>query len=568
MKKTLTLLILLFTTLLSANAEEITVWEGELAGNLQIAAGSDSYNILTGDGVKQANLSVGDIITITYKGATDGNKLFIQDTSWSSFSSLLTGVTNDLLEYADPNAEYEYTFYVSQALVDAIKNGGGIFFQRGGSPTYKFLKLTVTKGSEGVAYPSAKEKIIFFGNTTDEIYINNSDRTAAYTAANPSAGDLIKVYMSNVEADDKIWIKKPAGDWNQLNDTDVLSADQQVFTMRLTAANLTTLGENRFCVQKSGSYIIRYITISKYDAPGYELLYDGSFYIDWSYVENYYVVPSEDLSNLIEGDILHAYGTSDGDEHNQHKFAWNKTNVNGSIDDARLVSGTQTVNSNSHFSLTITKDYYNTITANNLVISGYWYYLTKLFIEHPTRFVSVTTSAEGLATFSNASEAVDCSWFESLGIRAYKAEISGDRIVTTQVTDAVPAGTGLILQGSPNTIYKLPFAADADAIAGNVLEPTNGSAITGYVLGKVGGNVGFYKVTNKEVVAGKAYIPATFGSARAFSIDFLGNDVTGIEETLQSTATPQAATYNLMGQRVAANQKGLVIVNGKKYINK
>lgn len=128
MKKTLTLLILLFTTLLSANAEEITVWEGELAGNLQIAAGSDSYNILTGDGVKQANLSVGDIITITYKGATDGNKLFIQDTSWSSFSSLLTGVTNDLLEYADPNAEYEYTFYVSQALVDAIKNGGGYFF--------------------------------------------------------------------------------------------------------------------------------------------------------------------------------------------------------------------------------------------------------------------------------------------------------------------------------------------------------------------------------------------------------------------------------------------------------
>ena len=100
------------------------------------------------------------------------------------------------------------------------------------------------------------------------------------------------------------------------------------------------------------------------------------------------------------------------------------------------------------------------------------------------------------------------------------------------------------------------------------MEPTNGSAITGYVLGKVGGNVGFYRVSAKTVTAGKAYIPATFGSARAFSIDFLGNDVTGIEETLQSTATPQAATYNLMGQRVAANQKGLVIVNGKKYINK
>lgn len=128
MKKTLTLLILLFTTLFSANAEKIVVWNGELAGNLQIAAGSDSYNILTGDGDGQANLSVGDTITITYKGASEGNKLLIQDTSWSSFSSLLTGVTNDLLEYANAETSYEYTFYVSQALVDAIKNGGGYLF--------------------------------------------------------------------------------------------------------------------------------------------------------------------------------------------------------------------------------------------------------------------------------------------------------------------------------------------------------------------------------------------------------------------------------------------------------
>lgn len=314
------------------------------------------------------------------------------------------------------------------------------------------------------------------------------------------------------------------------------------------------------------SYLFTKVTVKKPDShlPGYEMIWNGEpLPIAWG--ENPYFVPKKDIVNLQASDILYVHWDKDGEK------SYNNITLCYKGGSTKINSLQQYINNSTPpgvKSFTLAEEDITKIKANNLVISGWYYNLTKAYVEHPSRFVSVTTSAEGLATFSNASEAVDCSWFESLGIRAYKAEISGDRIVTTQVTDAVPAGTGLILQGSPSTIYKLPFAADADAIAGNVLEPTNGSTITGYVLGKVSGNVGFYRVTNKVVVAGKAYIPATFGSARAFSIDFLGNDVTGIEETLQSTATPQAATYNLMGQRVAANQKGLVIVNGKKYINK
>lgn len=486
MKKTLTLLILLFTTLFSANAEEITVWEGSLAGNLQITKGSDLFNKLTGNGVGQANLAVGDVLTIYYTGAkveieengdsfsqdwkTFLSKIWIQDSEFTTYSSDITGPYDDKLFLEDGSKD----IFVKQAFIDAI-NGSGLAFQIGGNTeNLKITKLSVTKSD---AHIPGYEMLY------------NGECHITYT-------------YNSVAAD---------------------------------------YGE-------------------------------GCFPIAWGKIT--YPAPKRALKNLNTGDKVHIIW----DNGNAEWLAknWNPGKIalvsvfNGD-GNKKIGSHNVTISSSDNpkeKSFTLTDEDITTIQANDLVISGYWYNLTKAYVEHPTRFVSVTTSAEGLATFSNASEAVDCSWFESLGIRAYKAEISGDRIVTTQVTDAVPAGTGLILQGSSSTTYKLPFAASADAIVGNVLEPTDGSAITGYVLGKVGGNVGFYRVTNKEVVAGKAYIPATFGSARAFSIDFLGNDVTGIEETLQSTATPQAATYNLMGQRVAANQKGFVIINGKKYINK
>ena len=35
-----------------------------------------------------------------------------------------------------------------------------------------------------------------------------------------------------------------------------------------------------------------------------------------------------------------------------------------------------------------------------------------------------------------------------------------------------------------------------------------------------------------------------------------------------SEAANEGATFNLMGQKVASNAKGLVIKNGKKFINK
>lgn len=47
----------------------------------------------------------------------------------------------------------------------------------------------------------------------------------------------------------------------------------------------------------------------------------------------------------------------------------------------------------------------------------------------------------------------------------------------------------------------------------------------------------------------------------------VGGTETGVEEIAVSTVN-EGATYNLQGQRVSENTKGLVIKNGKKYFNK
>ena len=70
----------------------------------------------------------------------------------------------------------------------------------------------------------------------------------------------------------------------------------------------------------------------------------------------------------------------------------------------------------------------------------------------------------------------------------------------------------------------------------------------------------------------KAYITASgiadLSTSSAPSADFISFDdeSTGIKEI--QTENGQYTMYNLLGQRVTDNQKGLIIVNGKKVIRK
>lgn len=76
-----------------------------------------------------------------------------------------------------------------------------------------------------------------------------------------------------------------------------------------------------------------------------------------------------------------------------------------------------------------------------------------------------------------------------------------------------------------------------------------------------------YNLTDISVKANSVYYVYTQGS----KMDFFGfkfeTSSTGIK-SISAESAADAPAYNLAGQRVAKDAKGLVIVNGKKYMNK
>ncbi|MGN1375125.1 MAG: hypothetical protein ACI4V5_01075, partial [Prevotella sp.] len=81
--------------------------------------------------------------------------------------------------------------------------------------------------------------------------------------------------------------------------------------------------------------------------------------------------------------------------------------------------------------------------------------------------------------------------------------------------------------------------------------------------------IGFYKFTGETIPAHKAYIDASTvsGSPNFLSIDGDGN-TTGIHDVMIESSDADAPMFNIAGQRVGNNAKGLVIKNGKKYMQK
>ena len=56
-------------------------------------------------------------------------------------------------------------------------------------------------------------------------------------------------------------------------------------------------------------------------------------------------------------------------------------------------------------------------------------------------------------------------------------------------------------------------------------------------------------------------------SGELASFDFMGGS-TAVEQIFTSAREDRSATYNLAGQRVANNYKGLVIINGRKFVKR
>lgn len=157
------------------------------------------------------------------------------------------------------------------------------------------------------------------------------------------------------------------------------------------------------------------------------------------------------------------------------------------------------------------------------------------------------------------------------GLDAYivKAEDVSESTVTLTQVNKVPAGTGLVLKGTPNTKYTLAtYEGNGDDVSGNKMvgsataetTPVTGAA---YILS----NGEFHPWSGEgNIAAGKAYLNVNSAGAKALSINF--SDFTGISnaEANEASKTDSDKMYNLSGQLVGEGYKGIVIVNGKKVI--
>jgi|GEM_PF-5034828 len=212
-----------------------------------------------------------------------------------------------------------------------------------------------------------------------------------------------------------------------------------------------------------------------------------------------------------------------------------------------------------------------------------------------TESVDITIGQRGYISYNNPDYALDFTQVD--GLKAYYASDfvwtdaanNVGKVVCTELTAAVPAKTGVILAGTANTTYTVPVVSEAQEVSGNLLTAVTDEDYTtvesdfyfGY--NKTSG-VGFYTYAGKVVSVGKAYISADdlpvasdkSDDETEFDIDpaklylpAVGNgSTTGIGQMESAENEDATLLYNMMGQKVNAAYRGVVIKNGKKYVNK
>ena len=182
------------------------------------------------------------------------------------------------------------------------------------------------------------------------------------------------------------------------------------------------------------------------------------------------------------------------------------------------------------------------------------------------------------AKYATYVTACDVDFAASTGVTAYKVTGANGKIELEEV-DAAPKGTPLVIAAEENTYVLNVAASEPTEVTGNLLKAADGNQ-TGdgagnfYVLGKDSqGKVGFGPLASGVTLAkGKAYINGDDVSAKTFLPFVIGdeeNETTSINSIENSELRIENYDYfNLSGQRVGKGYKGIVVVNGKKFVRK
>lgn len=197
---------------------------------------------------------------------------------------------------------------------------------------------------------------------------------------------------------------------------------------------------------------------------------------------------------------------------------------------------------------------------------------------------SITATKEWI-TFCCAAPLDFSSAIDGLeGAYTISSHASGETTLTaTKMTGTVKAGTGLLLHAAAvddenAQAIAIPVAASGDEQTDNMLvgvttattvNPTDGAGNTN--LGLKNGSFVPYS-TAGTLAAGKAYLQIPTAdmpaSGAKLTIIFDDGETTSIDLNAIDNLNTNGQMYNLAGQKVSKSYKGIVIMNGRKFINK
>ena len=184
---------------------------------------------------------------------------------------------------------------------------------------------------------------------------------------------------------------------------------------------------------------------------------------------------------------------------------------------------------------------------------------------------TLTTAKSSFSTYA-ASYPVD---YSSLGLEAYAITLdeANMKVKYNKIDGVVPANTPVLVKGEASKTYSLTKATTDGTSVATDLQVSDGTVVgdgsTIYAFGTKDGVSGF------KVVASGVKIPAKKGylklSSSATAKDFFafGGETTGISNiSANGIDEEETPLFNLAGQRVDKSYKGVVVKNGKKFVNK
>lgn len=207
---------------------------------------------------------------------------------------------------------------------------------------------------------------------------------------------------------------------------------------------------------------------------------------------------------------------------------------------------------------------------------------------------NLTIKAEGVKqeslTIPSSSFATYAAYYPvnyaELGLTAYAVKLNDakDGVAFTEIPGVVPAGVPVLLKGDANKEYVLD-KADGGSSVSTDLKMSDGTATstdasastdaaTLYALSTVDGVTAFYPVKKGSAIPAKrCYLEvvkqdASASNAAFFSLGTNFGETTGISSVENKVEKADAPVYNLAGQLVGKDYKGLVIKNGKKFVIK